>query len=347
MMTSLERVEAAFQLKEPDRVPVQLRLLGGRRRVTGVYYSDLVQNGELAAKCALETQELLEDDLLYAMLDMSVEPEGFGQKMIYMKDEVPYPDPNNLIIKSPDDYHKLERFDVKKANRCRELIKMADILANEKGSTHPITSLVAEPLVVLGHMRGMEALLKDCIKYPAAVKIGVEIVTDVIIDLSKALIDVGVKYLTLCHDYGNGSIMREDLFLEIEKEALGRWHKVIKETDTKLNIHNCGNPPYIDAAFSIGEFDCYQLCYLPKNCTSWIEFKEKYGKNVCILGPLNPTRSGLISPIELKADCKRYIEELGKGGGYILGPGCEFPANASMLNYKAVVDAAKEYGQYS
>jgi uroporphyrinogen decarboxylase len=64
------------------------------------------------------------------------------------------------------------------------------------------------------------------------------------------------------------------------------------------------------------------------------------------MGPLVPTEAAMMKPGELKAECRRHIETLGPGGGYILAPGCEFPGNASMLNYRALIEAAEEYGRY-
>jgi uroporphyrinogen decarboxylase len=345
-MTSQERVEAAMRLQEADRVPVWIRIIGGVGRVNGVKYGEILKSGELAARCALDTHEMFGDDFLYAFLDTLVDSDGFGQKSIFLENEAGYADREHLVIQSPDDYARLKPYDVTKAARCRELIRMAEIMANERGSKVPVIAIVQEPLVTLGNMRGIEKLLVDCLRCPDAVRQGVEAVTDVIIDLSRALIKVGVTYMLLCHDYGNRRMLSEKQFLSIEKAGLARWHKAVKETGARIVVHSCGPTPYIDATFTIGEFDCFQCCYLPQGCASWAEYKQKYGRRICLMGPLVPTEAAMMKPAELKEECRKHIATFGKGGGYILAPGCEFPGNASMLNYKALVDAAREYGQY-
>lgn len=346
MMTSKERMEAVIQLKEPDRVPVWIHTLGATRRVTGVKYSELAQDGELAARCILEFNEVIGDDFVGAYLDIVVEAGGFGQPTIFLEDEAPASDPQNPIIKSPDDYFNLEPYDVNEAKRCKETTKMLRIVAEERGEVMPVCAVVAEPLVILGHMRGMGELLIDCITHPDAVQHSLKVITDVIIDYSKALVDAGAEYVLMCHDYGNQSIMSEKMWVDLEGDELARWQGSVKQSGAKVIIHNCGNNPYIDAAFEIGEIDMYQLWDLPKTCSSWAEFKETYGKKTCIMGHINPAEINEMTPEELKAECKRHIDELGKGGGYLLGPGCEFPSNASLVKAKAMVDAAKEYGRY-
>jgi uroporphyrinogen decarboxylase len=52
------------------------------------------------------------------------------------------------------------------------------------------------------------------------------------------------------------------------------------------------------------------------------------------------------SPEEVKAECKREIEELAAGGRFMLSTGCEFPSNGSFLNAVAMLEAAKLYGGY-
>ncbi len=49
---------------------------------------------------------------------------------------------------------------------------------------------------------------------------------------------------------------------------------------------------------------------------------------------------------EVMAYCKRLIQEVGKGGGFILSSGCSIPANARPENVRALYEAAEEWGGY-
>jgi uroporphyrinogen-III decarboxylase len=46
---------------------------------------------------------------------------------------------------------------------------------------------------------------------------------------------------------------------------------------------------------------------------------------------------------EVDEYCHRLIEEVGKGGGYIMGAGCEIPPNARPENVKAMIDSVNKY----
>jgi uroporphyrinogen-III decarboxylase len=50
---------------------------------------------------------------------------------------------------------------------------------------------------------------------------------------------------------------------------------------------------------------------------------------------------------EVDEYCHRLSEEVGAGGGYITGAGCEISPNAKPENVKAMIESAGKYGRYS
>ena len=106
-MNSLERVAAALQHKEADRVPAAPLVCGASRRVYGVTYAEWAQDGELAAKCLLQAQELIGFDGLLTLVDLSVEAADFGQEMVFPIEDTPHPNYNNPFVKGPDDYSEV------------------------------------------------------------------------------------------------------------------------------------------------------------------------------------------------------------------------------------------------
>jgi uroporphyrinogen decarboxylase len=43
-------------------------------------------------------------------------------------------------------------------------------------------------------------------------------------------------------------------------------------------------------------------------------------------------------------ECRRVIDDLAPGGGFILAPGCEYPPNANLMNAVVMVETARLYG---
>ena len=173
-MTPRERIDAVLRGEQPDRVPVFTAGHGITRHMLGVSYGEMVQSVNLMSGCMLAWQDLIGDDRLMAYFDMMVEAAGFGQRMVFQDDQPAYSDKEDLLIKTPDDYQRLERYDVEQAERIRMTLDVAEILFDKRGDTVPVAAIVAEPMVVLGLLRGMEALLMDCIRHPEEVKQGLD-----------------------------------------------------------------------------------------------------------------------------------------------------------------------------
>jgi uroporphyrinogen decarboxylase len=77
------------------------------------------------------------------------------------------------------------------------------------------------------------------------------------------------------------------------------------------------------------------------------ELKAKWGKKTTLCGYASPAQYAFLgTPEEMKMECKKEIEELGKDGGFILATGCEFPPNGSLMNAIAMMEAAELYGKY-
>ncbi len=345
-MTPLERIEAALTFKEGDRVPASTFPFGISRRVLGCDYKTWSLDGEVAAKSHLQYQKLIGEDFFNIGMDASQEAHGFGLNVIFPDHGVPYPNPKEKFIKTPDDYFKLEPYDPAKAMRTRQLIKMTDILANEKGHEIPVWGTMCGPMEVLSQLRGTSSFMKDCFKNQEAVHHALRIINDVLLELARKMMEVGAHAIIPATAFGSQSLMSEKLYQEIEIPYLKEWDKVVHEKGVYLGLHNCGTGPYMKCQLDACNADILQIGHVPTDCKDWQEVKKKYD-NVSILGYLDPINlSELHTPEQIMEECREEINNLAKGGGFILCPTCEFPPDAPLLNAKAIVDAATKYGRY-
>lgn len=105
-MNSLERVVRTLQHKEADRVPIYPLLNSIARKLVGATYDQLAKDAEICAKAYIKLTEDYDLDVICTLTDLSVEASDFGAKIIYDQDEAAYPDRNERLICSPEDYKK-------------------------------------------------------------------------------------------------------------------------------------------------------------------------------------------------------------------------------------------------
>lgn len=89
---------------------------------------------------------------------------------------------------------------------------------------------------------------------------------------------------------------------------------------------------------------------LPKGCicefdsaTDIFKAKEILGGKQCIMGDVRASLLTHGTPDEVVEYCNRLIDVVGKGGGFILSSGCYVPVDAKFENVKAMIDCAKTH----
>jgi len=347
IMTPLERVDTVLQGGIPDRVPAAPLICGASRRVYGCTYSEWSQDSELMAKSMIQAQELIGFDCILGLVDVSVEAADLGQKVLFPIEDTAHPDYNDLFVKTPDDYFKIQPVDPTKAPRMKEVLRYMEIMANECAKTIPIVGFVYGPLGILSMMRGADYLFRDCYKYREAVIKAEEIITPVLVDYIKAMARTGVYAIIVDTSFASQTIMNKKMWLELESPFVKILADTIRECGCKSMVHNCGNGIYFDVQIETMQPAAISFACLPDDCKNMAELKLKYGNKTTLCGYVNPAQYAFLGTAEeMKLECKRQIAELGKNGGFMLATGCEFPPNGSLLNAIAMMEAVELYGIY-
>lgn len=76
-----------------------------------------------------------------------------------------------------------------------------------------------------------------------------------------------------------------------------------------------------------------------------IKVKEILGNHLCIMGNVPPSLLQTGTPQDVKDYCKKLIDVVGKGGGFIMAPRSAID-EVKPENLKAMIDFTKEYGVY-
>ena len=342
----LERVLCTVFHKEPDRVPVTHFLLGAARRLTGISYEKFSRDPEMAAEAYLAANELIGGDVLYTVIDLSVEAADFGQKMVYPPRSTAHPDYDNPRIATPDDYERLEVFDPRKSPRMSMGIELGRILSKKAGIRYPVMGFIFGPLGVLAMMRGAQRLFVDCLKYPEKVKTALEVITEVLVDYARAQCDSGVDAVMLDTLFGSQSGVSREMWVEMEGVYAKRIADEIRRGGALVALHNCGTGPYFDLSIEYMEPLLISFAYLPDDCRDMAEMKAKYGKQTALAGFLPTDAICMESPQRIMEIAREQIRALAPSGGFVLAPGCEYPPNVELVNALAVVRAAAIYGKY-
>lgn len=343
-LSSVERTFAALYHKEPDHVPVTPLLCSAARQINGFTFPDMSLDGKKAADVFYAGFDLVGGDFIELMLDLSVEAADFGQKMVYPEDTTARPDYDTPVIRDIDDYKKIKPFNISEAPRMKEFLTLCKNIVRRVGFGGVVGGFVFGPAGVLSMMRGAENFLKDCLLYPKEVTHACEIVTEVLIEYALAQCDVGIPAVAIDTLYASVSGLPKKVWEDIEGPFVKELSTAIKKKGHMVGVHNCGHKPYADVQLKWMQPEVFSFAHLPDDCRSPGELKEKYGDGTALVGYISTHLLVNGSPMEVMDECKRQIDVMAKGGGFILAPGCEYPPNIPLTNAFVMVEAAKRFG---
>lgn len=191
-------------------------------------------------------------------------------------------------------------------------------------------------------LRGMENVLMDMIDAPQFTHELLDQITDYQMAQIEIALDKDIDCVQLGDDWGsqNGLIMGPGLWREFIKPRIARMYGRIRQAGKHVMIHSCGDvkslfPELIDCGLNI--FNPFQ----PETMDVYETKREYYGR-LSFYGGISVQR--LLpygTPDEVRAETKKLIDILGKGGGYIASPSHAITADVPAANIAAMIEVLK------
>ncbi len=384
-MTPRERVLAALNHQEPDRVPFDL----GTTFVTGIHriaYDNLL---EALGMTDLEPKPLFDPLQQLAMPHEEVlRVLGVDTRSTYTK--LPGRSIQNVEEDQSYLYYTCE-WGIKRRmpkdgglyyDMCAHPLAGADTV--EEVDAHPWPDPVAEldldaieqacreikasgdyPVIVGGYGAGMLELLlwvqgydqgymNLLVNRPVTEAILEHIVRIKIAYARTVLERVGpyVDIFYIGDDLGlqDGPMIRKEWFQELLEPLYVEYHEEIKRgaPQAKLFFHSCGS--VVDLLPQVVETGIDILNPVQVNAAGMGDtaaLKQQFGDRLIFWGAID-TQHVLPngSPQDVKDEVRRRIDDLAPGGGYILNPVHNIQADVPAENVLAMVEALDEFGWY-
>ena len=192
-------------------------------------------------------------------------------------------------------------------------------------------------------LRGIEDFLADLILNPGFVEDLLEGITEYYLAVIDQSVGYGVDAFAFGDDLGSqttGLIMGPKHWRRYFKPCMARLFARVKEAEKYVYLHSDGQ---VDAIFEdlieIG-LDIYNP-FQPE-IRNVYAVKRRYGDRLCFYGGIGIQE--LLprgTPQQVKAEVRRLIDEVGVGGGYILGPAHSVMADVPVENVVAMIDTVK------
>ncbi len=368
--TRRNRFEAAISLEAPDRIPVAPLLVSFPIRHRGLTQGEAWRNLDMAFQAMLDTFDdlggfdvLFKTNIYWPML---------GGRFCNAPIRTLIPGkqlPEDALMQiqevelfSREDYDKIasigwnafweEHYEkisgkslsklAETQNRLMERYLREIEICEARGIPVLLGVAVDSVLMAFSLCRTLTQFTMDLFEVPDKVQAAMDASCDDLIQ--NALDTLAITKKPLAHivlERGSGAIYRLEIFERFEWPYLQRYvdafisSKVTPwlhlDTDWSLNL------PYfkkLPRGKCVADLD---------GTTNIFRAKEILRNHMCISGDVPAPLLTLGTPQEVEVYCKKLIDEVGRGGGFILTTGCECPIDAKFENVKMMIDIAKTY----
>lgn len=374
-MLARERVIAALNHKEPDRVPVSLggsahkiadsrydllrehfHITGvGAQRLTGAYlsyadnrildalgtdirYVHLRPPSDYRSAVAADGTWVDEWGLTHRVLPGGYyELGGTPLANAAVDDLATYPWPN------PSD-------PARTIGLSEEVCELYEHTPYAIGAYRPTLSGIFE---MAHYLRGMEKLLMDMLLDRKFVDALFWKLAEIIGEYYEVYLEVVgpfVQIVEIADDVGTqtGPMFAPELYRDLLMEKHAYLARIVHEKapGAKFMLHSCGSvrdfiPHFIEAGFEV----LNPVQPLARGMAP-AELKAEFGNEIAFLGGVDVQQT-MRGPIEgVRAEVRQRIEELGPGGGYVLAPSHNFGDDVPMENILAFFETARVAGEY-
>jgi hypothetical protein len=200
------------------------------------------------------------------------------------------------------------------------------------------------PFDIIGDtLRGTTPIMKDMYRRPDKLLKALDVIAD--IHIHSLLTNANINNMI-------------SIFFPLHKGADGWMSQKQFETfyfpTLKKVMEALINEGLICTLFAEGSYNTRleSVNVFPKGSVTWlfdqtdmVRAKKILGGKCCIQGNVPSSLVVTGDPKDVKEYCRKLIEEVGPGGGYILAAGC-IAENPKLDNLRAMLAAVKEYGIY-
>ncbi len=375
-MTHRERVIAALEHREPDRVPVDLCATTNSGIVRQAYdrlhqYLGMGGEPELLHRM-MQTVDVGEEikrrfDIDFRGVYLGKADTGKDVEL----DEWRYKDEWGVVrVKPPGSYYyDLEKLplageitvrdianfpwpDPHDPGRTRGLKEKVEKLRRE--TDYAIALNLSPPFVHISqYMRGFEDWFLDCACNPALL----EALFDAILEINMAICEDALRLVGDQVDVvmaGDDLGMQDrpqvspELFRKLFKPRFKRYFDLIHDlSSAKILLHTCGSVwLLLDDLLDVGIDALHPVQVAAANMDT-ARLKDRYGDKLSFWGAIDTQHvlpRGSVE--EVKAEVRRRIDDLAHGGGYVLGAVHNIQPDVPPENIVAMYDYARDYGRY-
>jgi uroporphyrinogen decarboxylase len=315
--------------RNKNQIPIAPLMGSTGIQLTSTRVSENLENADIQFKSLYKLYQKFHPDLMFPMMDLSIEAEALGLKTLKARDS------SYTIIEHPiRDLSSLKKLELPEPQKSARMPLML-IVINQMSSNFDCINVayVTGPYTLAGLLNGASEVIKNVIKSPDLLITIIEYSTKVIDIYGSALIDAGADMICILEPTATG------LSPQQYEKFSGRYIKKLrKRWDIPVVLHICG-----DASLLVPEMvqtGCKGLSL--DSLVDLPEISQIVPDDVLLLGNIDPVVVAYGEKSDVKLAVKSLIDKMKGRVNFILSTGCDLPPDTDLENIKYIFEFARK-----
>ncbi|MFO7859995.1 MAG: uroporphyrinogen decarboxylase family protein [Desulfosalsimonas sp.] len=338
-MTPAQRVSAALQCQEPDRVPFFLLLTMHGARELGLSIGEYFSSAGHVIEGQLRMRDRYNHDCFYPFFYGAAEIEAWGGEVIFSENGPP--NAGRPVIADPEAIADMMPPGVESAPVLSRILEATAGLRAAAGDDVPVIGVVISPFSLPIMQMGFEPYLILLHEQPERFRQLMAVNEQFCLQWARAQLQAGATAICYFDPMSSPTILPRQMYLETGF-AIAR--RMISAIDAPVAAHTASGRvlPIIDDLFAAG---ADAVC--PASEEDLADIQAVCGGRMGVIGNLNGVAMRRWSPQDAEDHVRKTISRGGAGGGLILADNHgEIPFQVPESVLEAISRAVHTHGRY-
>jgi uroporphyrinogen decarboxylase len=252
---------------------------------------DMVGSGELQARCMKAIADRYDSAASLSPMDLSVEAEAFGARVIYSDIEVPTVTGRLVDTEEEAEALQIPEVGTARTGECvRGISRAVELIADR-----PILAGVIGPFSLAGRLMDMTEIMIKCLVEPQTAHIVLKKATRFLISYIRAFKEAGANGIVMAEPAAG--LLSPTVCAEFSSAYVRQIIDAVEDENFLVVYHNCGNTvPLVGAILSTGA----RVIHLG-NAVRLEEVMGKYPRDSIILSLPDRDAVRILSPFTVSA----------------------------------------------
>ncbi|MCP3967688.1 MAG: uroporphyrinogen decarboxylase (URO-D) [Lentisphaerae bacterium] len=286
-------------------------------------------NPSVQAKSLMQISKLSGVDVIFPMMDLSIEAGALGLTVTYP--DMESPSVENHPINSSKDLAAFKNIDITKDCRVWSAVETIRILKSEQSK--PICAYICGPFSLTGLLIGTTKIFMSLYDTPDDIKKIIDFAANLEIAYAKLLQEAGAD--AVCMLEPTAMMMSPNDFVNFVSAPI---RKIVESLEIPSALHICGDSTHLVEAMCDTGISALSLD-APVDIPAVM---PKVPENICVIGNIDPANLMLRgTPDEVTAKVTDLKAKMQEYGNYIMSTGCDLPPDTPLANIEAFANAVK------